>query len=67
MRPGSTGLGLYISSQFARHMRAQLGAIRHRDGTSFFIELLSLNKRAFSDARAPLLLTAALTQPARTV
>ena len=39
MRPGSTGLGLYISSQFARHMRAQLGAIRHRDGTSFFIEL----------------------------
>ena len=39
MRPGSTGLGLYISSQFARHMCAQLGAIRHRDGTSFFIEL----------------------------
>ena len=39
MRPGSTGLGLYISSQFARHMRAKLGAIRHRDGTSFFIEL----------------------------
>ena len=39
MRPGSTGLGLYIASQFARHMHAQLGAIRHRDGTSFFIEL----------------------------
>ena len=39
MRPGSTGLGLYIASQFARHMHAQLGAIRHRDGTSFYIEL----------------------------
>lgn len=39
MRPGSSGLGLYISSEFARHMNAQLGAIRHRDGTSFFIDL----------------------------
>lgn len=39
MRPGSTGLGLYISSQFARHMHANLGAVRHHDGTSFFIEL----------------------------
>lgn len=39
MRPGSSGLGLYIASQFARHMRAQIGAIRHRDGTSFFVEL----------------------------
>lgn len=39
MRPGSSGLGLYIASEFARHMRARLGAIRHRDGTSFFIEL----------------------------
>lgn len=39
MRPDSSGLGLYIASQFARFMRARLGAIRHRDGTSFFIEL----------------------------
>lgn len=39
MRPGSSGLGLYIASQFARHMHAEIGAIRHRDGTSFFIEL----------------------------
>lgn len=39
MRPGSSGLGLYIASEFARHMRARLGAIRHRDGTSFFIDL----------------------------
>lgn len=40
MRPGGSGLGLYISSQFAAHMRAKLGAVRHRDGTSFFIDLL---------------------------
>lgn len=39
MRPGSSGLGLYISSEFARHMNAHLGAIRHRDGTSFFVDL----------------------------
>ena len=39
MRPGSSGLGLYIASQFARHMRAELGAIRHRDGASFFVDL----------------------------
>lgn len=39
MRPGSSGLGLYIASEFARHMRARLGAIRHHDGTSFFIDL----------------------------
>lgn len=39
MRPGSSGLGLYIASQFSRHMHAKIGAIRHRDGTSFFIDL----------------------------
>lgn len=39
MRSGSSGLGLYIASEFARHMHAQIGAIRHRDGTSFFLEL----------------------------
>lgn len=39
MRPGSSGLGLYIASQFAGYMHATLGAVRHRDGTSFFVEL----------------------------
>lgn len=39
MRPGSSGLGLYIASQFANYMHARLGAIRHRDGTSFYVEL----------------------------
>lgn len=39
MRPGSSGLGLYIASKFSRYMHAEVGAIRHRDGTSFFVEL----------------------------
>lgn len=39
MRPGSSGLGLYIASKFSRAMGAQVGAVRHRDGTSFYVEL----------------------------
>lgn len=39
MRPGSSGLGLYIATKFSRYMQANVGAIRHRDGTSFFVEL----------------------------
>lgn len=40
MRPGSSGLGLYIASKFSQYMNANVGAVRHRDGTSFFVELL---------------------------
>ncbi len=39
MRPGSSGLGLYIASRFSRAMRAKVGAVRHRDGTSFYVEV----------------------------
>ncbi len=39
MRPGSSGLGLYIASKFSKYMGGKVGAIRHRDGTSFFVEL----------------------------
>lgn len=39
MRPGSSGLGLYIASKFSKAMNAPVGAVRHRDGTSFFVEL----------------------------
>lgn len=39
MRPGSSGLGLYIASKFSRFMHCDIGAIRHRDGTSFFVDL----------------------------
>ena len=39
MRPGSSGLGLFIASKFSRYMNARVGAVRHRDGTSFYVEL----------------------------
>ena len=39
MRPGSSGLGLFIASRFSRYMHAEVGAVRHRDGTSFYINL----------------------------
>ena len=39
MRPGTSGLGLYIASRFSRYMHAQVGAVRHPDGTSFYVEL----------------------------
>lgn len=39
MRPGSSGLGLYIATKFSQYMHAKVGAVRHRDGTSFFVEL----------------------------
>ena len=49
MRPGSSGLGLYIASKFARYMNAEIGAGRHRDGTSFFVELpVSMQARLFA-------------------
>lgn len=39
MRPGSSGLGLYIASKFAQFMNAEIGAVRHQDGTSFYVNL----------------------------
>ena len=39
MRPGSSGLGLFIASRFSKYMNAKVGAIRHRDGTSFYVKL----------------------------
>ncbi len=38
-RPLSSGLGIYISGQFAEAMNGQIGAIRHRDGTTFYVDL----------------------------
>ena len=38
-RPQSSGLGIYIANQFAAAMNGRIGAIRHRDGTSFYVEL----------------------------
>jgi signal transduction histidine kinase len=38
-RPQSSGLGLYISSQFADAMHGTIGIIRHRDGATFYVDL----------------------------
>ena len=38
-RPESSGLGIYISRQFADAMGGSIGVIRHRDGASFYVEL----------------------------
>lgn len=38
-RPESSGLGMYVAGQFARAMGARLGAVRHRDGATFYIDL----------------------------
>lgn len=37
-RPESSGLGLYIARQFAEAMQANIGATRHRDGATFYVE-----------------------------
>jgi two-component system phosphate regulon sensor histidine kinase PhoR len=40
-RPASSGLGLYISAQFAEAMQGSIGATRHRDGATFYVDLLA--------------------------
>lgn len=38
-RPASSGLGLYIASQFAETMHGAIGATRHRDGATFYVTI----------------------------
>lgn len=38
-RPQSSGLGLYIASQFADAMNGTIGATRHRNGATFYVDL----------------------------
>lgn len=38
-RPQSSGLGLYIASQFADAMNGEIGVTRHRDGATFYVDL----------------------------
>lgn len=38
-RPESSGLGIYISRQFAEAMQADVGALRHRDGATFYVDI----------------------------
>ena len=40
-RPASSGLGLFISGQFAEAMHGSIGATRHRDGATFYVDLLA--------------------------
>ncbi len=40
-RPQSSGLGLYIASQFADVMDGSIGVTRHRDGATFYVDLHS--------------------------
>jgi signal transduction histidine kinase len=38
-RPQSSGLGLYVAGQFAAAMQGRIGATRHRDGATFYVDL----------------------------
>ncbi len=38
-RPQSSGLGLYVASQFATAMNGKIGVTRHRDGATFYVDL----------------------------
>ncbi len=50
MRPGSSGLGLYIASKFSRFMNGEVSAVRHKDGTSFTLILpVSAQASLFGD------------------
>lgn len=39
-RPASSGIGLSIAERFAQAMNSTLGTVRHRDGMTYFIQLL---------------------------
>jgi len=38
-RPQSSGLGLYVAGQFALAMHGKIGATRHRDGATFYVDV----------------------------
>lgn len=38
-RPQSSGLGLYIAGQFAEAMQGKIGATRHQDGSTFYVDM----------------------------
>ena len=39
LRPQSSGLGIFIAQSFATAMGAKIGVIRHRNGSTFYIDL----------------------------
>jgi len=38
-RPQSSGLGLFVAGQFARAMQGNIGATRHHNGATFYVDL----------------------------
>lgn len=38
-RPASSGLGMVVAYEFAAAMGARIGAIRHRDGVTFYVDI----------------------------
>lgn len=40
-RPQSSGLGLYVAGQFAEAMHGRIGATRHHDGTTFYVDIMA--------------------------
>lgn len=38
-RPQASGLGLYVAGQFANAMNGTIGATRHHDGATFYVDL----------------------------
>ncbi|MCX6728768.1 MAG: HAMP domain-containing sensor histidine kinase [Candidatus Saccharibacteria bacterium] len=43
-RPQSSGLGLYIAGQFADAMNGNIGVERHRNGSTFYVDLQASNQ-----------------------
>lgn len=43
-RPQSSGLGIYIATQFATAMNGKIGVIRHNDGATFYVDLQASNQ-----------------------
>jgi signal transduction histidine kinase len=43
-RPQSSGLGLYIARQFADVMHGSIGVKRHRNGSTFYVDLQASNQ-----------------------
>lgn len=40
-RPQASGLGLYVAGQFASAMNGVIGATRHHDGATFYVDLMA--------------------------
>ena len=40
-RPASSGLGIVVAHEFAAAMGASIGAVRHRDGATFYVDIMT--------------------------